>query len=485
MADRVFSFFLTLTMSVVTALVSQAQVHYTLSYLDSTGGRVQVSIQPDKPLTKSIVFIMPRSVPGNYGVTKYDGFIKNILAEGSDGTTRPLVKDEEGAPRWALNDSDFVVKRLTYEVDIKKMEAQLHAASDKSVLRPGFAGLLNYSVFGWIDGYDRRPVRCIIHTYSSWPVFSTIAPSASPAKADLEFETTDYYALADAQTFIGPRFRVREYKALVPLYIADFSEAGAADLDNYAWMETHSMEILKDYFGELPFPHYTALFRKTIPLADDDPGNFAMEHLQSSTFFGDTARIITVKLTEDQLWKRMPTYLHHMAHAFIPLRCFGDTYRPYALEIPPVIGNIWFNEGFMWYIVTDTLKTKSMLDFFRDAVYNSPLAIRQITQQQLSQVASTQYAEDFHLGKAVFSRGALMALEINDYVKLKTGGKASMRTIYRYLYEWSRRNRRAFTLQEFPDLLKSATGVDVSAIYDKWQAPITTSSPTTGQSPAY
>jgi predicted metalloprotease with PDZ domain len=468
---------LIMTLALLTAFGSRAQLHYTLSYLDSTSGKLQIIIQPNKPLTKSIVFIMPRSVPGTYGVTKYDLFIKNILAESPDGTTRPLVKDEDGAPRWSVDDSGFIVKRLIYEVDITKMEAQLHAASDKSLLRPGFAGLLNYSLFGWIDGHDRQPVQCTIRTFSSWPIFSTIAPSESPIKGTLELETSDYYALADAQTFIGPRFRVKEYKALVPLFIADFSETKEADLDNYGWMETRSLEILKDYFGELPFPCYTTLFRETIPLPDDDPGNFGMEHLQSSTFFGDTAYITTARLTEAQLWREMPTYLHHMAHAFIPLRCYGDTYRPYVQEIPPVIGNIWFNEGFMWYIVADTLKTKWMLEFFRNGVYNNSIAIRQMTLQQLSEIASTQYAEDFHLGKAVFSRGALMATEINDYVKAQTGGKASMRTVYRYLYEWSRRNHRPFTLEEFPDLMKSATGVDVSAIYNKWQAPITGPSP--------
>jgi hypothetical protein len=47
-----------------------------------------------------------------------------------------------------------------------------------------------------------------------------------------------------------------------------------------------------------------------------------------------------------------------------------------------------------------------------------------------------------------------------------------MRTIYRYLYEWALRNRRPFTMEEFPGLLQQATGVDVSAIYNKWQQPI-------------
>ena len=46
----------------------------------------------------------------------------------------------------------------------------------------------------------------------------------------------------------------------------------------------------------------------------------------------------------------MATYLHHMGHAFIPLSCYGDAYRPYVKEMPPLINNIRFNEGFMWFV---------------------------------------------------------------------------------------------------------------------------------------
>jgi predicted metalloprotease with PDZ domain len=469
---RITIFFLMLTTTLLPVSTASAQVHYTLSYLDTMTGRLHITVEPAKPLTTPVAFVMPRSVPGNYAVTKYDLFVRDLLAEGPDGKTRPLTKDEDGAPRWYLSDSGTTVTRLTYEVDLKKMDDQLHAASDKSIVRPGFAGILNYSIFGWIEGLDRQPVTCNVRTIPTWPVFATLAPSGSPAKGSLECATPDYYTLADAQTFLGPGFRVKEYKALVPLFVADYSEAKESDLDQYAWMETRSMEVLKDYFGELPFPHYSALFRETVRRPDDDPGNFAMEHLQSSTFFGDTNRTPLNGMTEAQRWKRIASYLHHMAHAFIPLRCYGDAYRPYVLEIPPVINNIWFNEGFMWYIVADTLKAKGLFDFFRNNVYQASPEIRHLTLTQLSQIASTQYADDFRLGAAVFSRGALMAADINDFVKEQTGGKSSMRTIYRYLYEWSRQNHRPFTLQEFPGLLKSATGVDVTAIYEKWQAPI-------------
>lgn len=475
MPDRFTRILILLVYTTWRAASGHAQVHYTLSYLDSLSGKVRIEIRPDKPIIAPLGFVMPRSIPGNYAETKYDAFVEKILATDNSGNSRPLSKDDDGAPRWYLRDSGFAATLLSYVVDINKMEGQLHAASDKSITRPGFACLLNYSVFGWIDGYDRQPVVCSIHSFPQWPVFSTIVPSATPAKASLEFTTSDYYALADAQTYLGPRFRVKEYKALVPLFIVDFSETKESDLDNYGWMEMKSLAILKDYFGEIPFPCYTALFRETIRRPEDDPGNFAMEHLQSSTFFGDTVHILLTRMTDDQLWRQIASYLHHMAHAFIPLRCYGDGYHPYVLEIPPIINNIWFNEGFMWYIVEDTTKSKGMMDYFRQTVFEGPAEIRQLDLRQLSQIASTQYAEDFRLGQAVFSRGALMAADINDYVKRQTGGKSSMRTVYRYLYEWSRLNRRAFTLEEFPELVHSATGVDVTSIYEKWQLPISDS----------
>ena len=45
-----------------------------------------------------------------------------------------------------------------------------------------------------------------------------------------------------------------------------------------------------------------------------------------------------------------------------------------------------------------------------------------MTLQELSQTASTMYGSDFRLGRAVYSRGALMAIEMNDYLK-ESGGQ--------------------------------------------------------------
>lgn len=271
-----------LALSCVAVQSLRAQMRYTLTYTDSSAQVVRVTIEPAAPLLTPVVFIMPRSVPGNYGVTKYDAFVGQLTAHGIDGSTAAFIKNSDGAPQWVYGDSNILVRSISYVV---------------------------------IDHHDRDAVTCTLTSFASWPMFSTLRPSATPARGTLEFPATDYYALADGQTYLGPRFRVREYPGPVPLFVADYTEGATGYLDDYAWEETTSMKILNAYFGDIPFPYYTVLFRETIPTPGDDQGNFG--------------------------------FLHHMALAYIPLRCYGDTYHPYVLEIPPVIHNIWFNEGFM------------------------------------------------------------------------------------------------------------------------------------------
>jgi predicted metalloprotease with PDZ domain len=91
---------------------------------------------------------------------------------------------------------------------------------------------------------------------------------------------------------------------------------------------------------------------------------------------------------------------------------------------------------------------------------------------QLSQTASTLYGSDFRIGRSVFSRGALMAIEMNNYLKEQSNDNKSIKDVLRYLYNWSKENKRAFTMEEFPTLINKACGIDLSELYKKWQLPV-------------
>jgi predicted metalloprotease with PDZ domain len=453
------------------SFASSAQVKYTIKYQDSTSSNIQVIITPGTALKAPISFVMPRSIPGTYGISLYDRFILKLTAVTTNGNKIPMVKDAGDAPRWYINDTGKTITKIEYEVDLKGMENKM-APSDASIIRSRFAGILNYSILGWIDGTQLQPVQCTVNTFEGWPVFSSHTPSTQPGKTNYTFTADNYYSLADGQIFLGPGFRIKEFTAVVPLYIVSYAQTQDEYLDDYGWQGTYSMAILNDYFGEVPFKNYTIFLRSAIPT---EPGNtppFGMEHLQSSTFFGDVSAIRKTAMSPEERIRTMPTFLHHMGHSFIPLRCYGDAYRPFVLEIPQVINNIWFNEGFMWFLPYDTLHLARMKTRFDNNVYHTAPEIKKMTLQQLSQTASTQYSVDFRLGQGIYSRGALMALEMDTYLKAQSGGKKSMKNVLRYLYQWSKENKRAFTLEEFPNILNKACGIDLRKIYDKWQLPI-------------
>jgi hypothetical protein len=194
-----------------------------------------------------------------------------------------------------------------------------------------------------------------------------------------------------------------------------------------------------------------------------------MEHLNSATFTGKSADMLTAPVDTAIRTRRMLPVLHHMGHSYLPLRCYGDDYRPYVLLTAPVIRNIWFNEGFIWFLCQDTLKSPALQKRLEDNTLHADPEIAVLPLFKLSAIASTQYAKDFRIGQATFSRGAMMATEMNALIKKKTGGKKSMKDVLRYLYEWGKKNQRPFTMDEFPKLMTTATGVDISAIFSKWQ----------------
>lgn len=448
-----------------------SQTMYRLEFDRDAKSTARVLVTPEKAVAPDSNLVMPRSVPGEYAISRFDSFLEDVTAVTTDGTRLALKKNDFDAPRWSAVDNKKPIARFEYRVDLERMERRMPPGS-ASIAREEFAGFLNYSIFAWIDGLEEKPVRCEIATAPEWPIFSTNAPSAAPRKGIFSFVTPTYFDLADGQIFVGPRFQVAEFNGPVPLFVVSYYQSGKEHLEDYGRQGVRSLEILKDYFGELPFKHYSLMYLHAVPLESGTAPQLAMEHLASSTFFGDTEGVRVSPISDEERARTISPILHHMAHAFVPLRSYGDAYRPRVMEIPPVIRNIWFNEGFMWFLVYDTLKAERLRAVFDLGAIKTADAIKRLSLEDLSLIGSTSYGIDFRLGRALYSRGALMALEMDDLLKTKSRGRKSMCDVIRYLYQWSRTNKRAFTMSEFPMLIDRAAGIEISPIYRKWQAPV-------------
>jgi len=486
---------LSLTLSPTVAKADdQPKLTYRLTYSLETPNLVHIAIQLPPPASASaLTLIIPRSVPGNYAQRPYDPFVSNVKAfsdaapHASSNDVVAVERDEFG-PRWTLGKREApasTIARIEYDVDVAKMERDILFSSDTSKIREGYVGLLGYTVFAFFEGRENLPIQLEIQAPANWPVFSTLSPQAPPTTTTFIAQAADYYALADSQITLGPKLQVTKIAAGsangIPLFASLYAERDA-DISLDASLARDALDKLIAYFGSAPFPHYSIVIEYLKPLPPPHVYNFSMEHLESGTFFMDVDYAITSSSPARYKEGNRFNYAHHIAHSWIPKRCYGAGYFPFNWEMTPVIDTIWFNEGFGRYVAIAALADalpkdeaasyrNKQLDRLRGIVSNAPDFLQRMSLDELSREGSFLYGDDFRVGMNLFSRGSLMAAEMDDRIQAQTSGQKSLRDALRYLVAWTAQNRRAFRTEELPEIFRQATGVDTTSILKSWMQP--------------
>jgi predicted metalloprotease with PDZ domain len=457
---------------------------YRLGYDLSAPAIVRVWINLSPGAEAPLTLIMPRSVPGGYAQVPYDPFVANVKAYGDTDAAIDVQRDADG-PRWKLGKGGQQITAIQYDVDVGRMEREILDASATSKVRDGYVGLLGYSIFAFLDGFEKRPVNLTVFAPPGWPVFSTLAPHAPAEKTTLSATAPDYYALADSQITMGPKAQISQIAGPtpndVPLFLSVYAEC-PEDFAQEGALARDALNKVVAYFGSAPFAAYTVDVEFLRPLDARHDYGFSMEHLASGTFFFDVDHALTAKSTDRQRESHRFNYAHHIAHSWIPKRAYGVGYFPFNWELTPLIDTVWFNEGFGRYVAiqaladalpTDAAETyrSQALDRLRGILDSAPDFLKRMSLTDLSREGSFLYSDDFRIGMNLFSRGALMAAEMDDTIRSQTAGQKSLRDALRHLLDWSAQNQRAFRTEELPAIFRDATGVDTSAILARWLEP--------------
>jgi predicted metalloprotease with PDZ domain len=471
-----------LAVALVATLSPQAPpqpVSYRLDYSAPGATRVHVAIHLAVPSAAPASFVMPRSYPGGYSVVHYDAFVENLQARSAAAAELTVARDADG-PRWTIGARGQNVSDLEYDVDVARMEHEILSGVESSKLRPTYAGVLGYSVFGYVDGQERSPVRLAVTAPSSWPVLTTLSPGVPAPIAQSSGEAPHFDELADSQILMGTGLQLLKLDGAIPLVMAVYAEA-PEDITLEGQLARTALDRVQAYFVDAPLSHYTVQLELLSPLAGHDYG-FSQEHYDSGTFSLDTSRAITAATGSGARATTLFNYAHHMAHSWVPKRAYGAGYSPFTWEMPPVIDTIWFNEGFGRYAAIaavamgmpaadGTEYRSTQLANLRRIVDAAPPFIKRMSTATLSREASFMYSDDFRTGRNIYSRGALMAADMDDRIVAATNGTKSLRDALRALVAATTATGRPFDVDRFPELIQSATGVDVRAIFERWMTP--------------
>jgi predicted metalloprotease with PDZ domain len=460
---------------------ARADVGYELGYRLQQPDSVTVSVTLDRPVKAPIDFIVPRTYPGGYAEIRYDDYVEALGAVGVDGEPLKIKRDADG-PRFQLGETGQSLKSLHYRVEVSRMERDVIDAVSTSKLRDGYAGILGYSVFGYLEGLESQRAHLRVVAPSGWPILLTLNPSLPLALGSAEGESPDFYELADSQVLMGRKLLVKRFAGRIPLFMGVYAE-GPVNFDVEANLAREALDRVQSYFGDVPIAAYTVSMELLRPLDQRHEYGFSQEHVASGSFTLPVDAALTENSDAGKLRRTESNFAHHMAHSWIPKRAYGEGYRPFNWEMEPVIDTIWFNEGFGRYASIAAMALgmsaeeggafrDSQLASLREIVDSAPPFIRRMPLEVLSREASFLYASDFRTGRNVFARGALMAAEMDDRIKAQTAGRKSLRDALRWLLRWSESNHRPFATADLPRYFATATGVDVADILERWQEPL-------------
>jgi predicted metalloprotease with PDZ domain len=462
-----------------------APVRYRAT-LEGSSLRVSIDLPADVAWDRARM-IMPRAIPMGYGQVAYDEFVSDVRATARGVEGRVAARREDGS-RFLLQIPDGgSIGTISYVVDVARMERDTLSGGDSSRARPDFAFLLGYSVFAFVEGLEARPVALSFSTgegRGTWPVVSTLSAKDVLASGSVTARAADFYALADAQIVAGPAFSWRRLRADVPLYLAVYSEGDRSE-DVMAPLAEEAFGALTAYFATKPFERFTLVFQYVNPVSPRHAYGFSMEHLDTATFLFAANAALHANSTarEKTLWRY--NVAHHVAHAWIPKRSYGEGYFPFQWEVAPMIDTVWFSEGFAQFAAADALDAITPAEngiSYRDSVvalrFRRPLDevlpafLKSMPLVDLSRLASQRYSEDFRVGRTAFARGGLMADAMDRRIRERTRGARSMRDAFRHFVAWTAREKRAFRIDEIPAIVREATGVDTRDVFDAWLGPI-------------
>ncbi len=459
---------------------AQPVTAYRLAYARPGATTVHVTITPSAPVDAPATLVIPRNYPGGYSRVPYDRFVEDVRATAPGGDGRIGVTKGEYGPRWDLGTAGQRVARVEYDVDLGRMEQELLEAVETSKVRPGYAGVLGYSVFGYIDGLERGPAELTVVAPDGWPAMTTLNPVLPAPRGTAAGRAPNFDVLADSQVLMGPDLQLRRLDGAIPLVLAVYAETDE-DLALEGAIAREALDRVQQYLGDRPIRRVHR-FAGAAPAARGpqlrlQPGARGQRHVQSryqprddlhdhgGSEAGDAAQLRAPhgpQLGAEAGLRRRLLAVHLGSHS-------GNRHRVVQRRIREIRGDPGDRrrppaaEGSA-YRTRQLARLRGILDAAPPFIRRMPLLV-------LSREASYMYSEDFRFGMNVFARGSLMAADMDERIQKDTRGAKSLRDVLRFLVARTERLARPFEVDEFPGLIREATGVDVRAIFERWLQP--------------
>ena len=410
----------------------------TLDLVNVQDDKVMVTVDPGEIQTETIVFYIPKTVPGTYSTSNYGKYAENLKAYDYKGNELPVTVYDENS--WSISNATRLDKVTywmndTFDID---GEGGIYSMAGTNI-KAGENFLLNLHGFvGYFNDLTEEPYRLEIirptdlYAGSALDLVATSEVNAGSQKdifnASRYFEVTDspiMYAAPDTVSF-----NVDQMNVLLHVY----SPSNKFNAQDFKPAMEKMITAQKDFLGTIDnTDKYAILLYLSATPGDGDAGNFgALEHHTS------TVVVMPEEMEQEALNKSLTDIVsHEFFHILTPLGVHSKEVHYFDYNDPQMSRHLWLYEGVTEYFANlfqvnqGLISNQEYYDRIQDKITVSRNFDDTMSFTEMSRnILEDEYKDSYY---NVYLKGALIGMALDIRLRELSDGQMGLLDLMKQL----------------------------------------------------
>ena len=431
-----------------------------------TNDKVTVSVEVPVTKATSLVYSLPKIIPGTYSEDDYGKYIEQFKALDAKGNPLNVIKLNDNS--WQIDNANKA-KTITYQVndtyDIEETHDIFSPAGSNIEVGKNF--MINTHAFvGYFDGFANNPYEAtILHPEKLWG--ATAMEDMDASKTKDVFATSRYATLVENPImYAKPDYTTFNVKGM-EILIAVYSPSGTITAESITPEMKTMMTAQKNFLGDFnATKKYAVLLYLSDNSKPDAEGFGALEHPTS------TSVVFPESMPKEQLKEQMKDVVsHEFFHIVTPLSIHSKEIQDFDYNNPKMSEHLWMYEGVTEYFanlfqVNQGLITEA--DFYKrmsEKIANASTMNDMLPFTKMSSNVLVKPYKDQYLN--VYQKGALIAMCLDIEIREKSNGKRGILDLMKQLSK-EYGTQKAFNDEELFAKITTLTYPEVGAFLTKY-----------------
>ncbi len=427
--NKIFSVFLLFTAALG---FSQSKIQVFMDLNKIKNDQVTVSVQVPATTASSLIYSVPKIIPGTYSEDDYGKYIEQFKAFDAKGNGLTVSKIDHNS--WKISEANKA-KTITYQVndtyDIEDTHEIFSPAG--SNIDAGTNFMINTHAFvGYFEGFANIPYELtIVHPEKLWG--ATAMDDLDPSKTKDIFNASRYATLIENPImYAKPDYTTFNVQGM-EILIAVYSPNGLVTAERITPEMKKMMTAQKNFLGDFnATKKYAVLLYLSDNAKPDAQGYGALEHPTATTVV--MPELLPLEELQEQL---KDVVSHEFFHIVTPLSIHSKEIQNFDYNNPKMSEHLWMYEGVTEYfanlfqinqgLITEAEFYKRMSEKIANAsTMNDMLPFTKMSSNVLIKPYKDEYLN-------VYEKGALIAMCLDIEIREKSSGKRGILDLMKQL----------------------------------------------------